>query len=147
MCKGVLWFGLVKTHPPPALRCCARIPAAGRIAVMMWEEGSIIGLRYFVLPTDSEAPSHHMEVGWARCGRLHGHLHVCPWRAHAHCCWHACARIGHPAAQSAASGVCCPLQVDAELVKKALREQLGKVAEGPPEPRMHSEWAAPAISR
>lgn len=31
---------------------------------MIWEEMSVIGMRYFCIPADSQAPMHNMEVGW-----------------------------------------------------------------------------------
>lgn len=57
---------LAARAPPAAhpLKLAAAARNAARLAVMIWEEGSFVGARYFVLPCDTTG-NHDMEVG--RC--------------------------------------------------------------------------------
>lgn len=40
-----------------------------RLVVMIWEEGSVIGLRYWVLPCESAEPDHNMQARTSSAAR------------------------------------------------------------------------------
>jgi hypothetical protein len=44
----------------------------GRFAAMIWEEGTLAGGRYWVLPVASKDASHNMEVDPGMVGRVLG---------------------------------------------------------------------------